>query len=439
MIFNAHSHIYRFQSAAVFGIIALEIVNIFDEYIIHGASYFIYGPLVDLMIQFGIGLLLGLRYCPILSIFEKENDYKNRLANIISYALGAIYLYCEIIFKILSDTKCELDKRKMLNIKEYLEKLKQMGVNIKEYMIDNLGANRTAKFNETYQNSRSWLDNALDKYTGDLTPDGTYDMENELTRFNNSLESNKQSIFYNVVRNAPYYYFIVYLAVCLTILFINTFRQKFEKSSSLKSLARWKYVKYNLLKTTKYMPLNEQTHYSCLFRFINSLIFFFKEHIYSIRPYFRYSKLIICINTSALTLVYYFTFWIQDHIYILTEKLSFFVRTVLCGLVNRSKDSCDDLDLERINQDIKYICLLTASITCLQLFLGIKHYQIQMCNAYRGVFTDIPKLKYMSSVSIVSKSIRYPGRFMGKLIVLPKGEEERERVGKFATSIITMN
>jgi hypothetical protein len=62
-----------------------------------------------------------------------------------------------------------------------------------------------------------------------------------------------------------------------------------------------------------------------------------------------------------------------------------------------------------------------------------------MCNAYRGVFTDIPKLKYMSSVSIVSKSIRYPGRFMGKLIVLPKGEEERERAGKFATFIITIN
>jgi hypothetical protein len=414
MIFNAHSHIYRFQSAAVFGIIALEILHIFDEYIIHGAKHFNHGPLLDLSIQFGIGLLLGLRYCPILSIFEKENNYENRLENIISYGLGTIYLYCEIIFKIQSDINCALDKRKMSIIKESLEKLNQMGVNIKEYMIINLGANRTAKFNETYQNSHLWFNNKLEKYTENFTHDDTYDMENELTRLNYSLELNKQSILYNILRNAPYYYFIVYLAVCLTILFINTFRQKFEKSSSLKSLARWKYVKYNLLKTTKYIHSNEQENYSRLFRCLNSLICFFKEHIYSIRPYFRYSKLIICIYTSSLTLVYYFTFWIQDHTYILTKKLLLFLNLILCGLANLSKDLCYNLNLNHINQDIKYICLLTAFITCLQLFLGLKHYQIQMCKAYRGVFTDIPKPKHMSSVSIISKSIHYPGRFMGK-------------------------
>ncbi|CAF3609044.1 unnamed protein product, partial [Rotaria sp. Silwood2] len=36
MIFNSHSHIYRFESAAVFGIISLEILHIFDEFIING-------------------------------------------------------------------------------------------------------------------------------------------------------------------------------------------------------------------------------------------------------------------------------------------------------------------------------------------------------------------------------------------------------------------
>jgi hypothetical protein len=421
MIFNAHSHIYRFQSAAVFGIIALEIVNIFDEYIIHGARYFIYGPLVNLMVQFGIGLLLSLRYCPILSIFEKENNYKDRLGNIISYGLGAIYLYFEIIFKILWDIDCASDKGKMSMIKESLKRLRQMGVNVEEYMIYNLGANRT--------NGRSLLHNIKAKYGKNLAGD---DMDNELESLDYALELNEQSIFYNILRNAPYYYFITYLAVCLTILFINTFRhlfistsrQKSEKSSSLQSLARWKYVKYNLLKTTKYIHSYEQKNYSRLFHFLNSLIFFFKEHIYSIRPYFRYSKLIICINTSALTLVYYFTFWIQDRIYIITERLLFLLQLVSFRLANLSKDLCQNRDFNCINQDIKYICFLTASIICLQLFLGLKHYQIQMCKAYRGVFTDIPKLKYMSSVSIVSKSIRYPGRFIGKLTVLPKGKED---------------
>ncbi|CAF3773929.1 unnamed protein product [Rotaria sp. Silwood1] len=81
-----------------------------------------------------------------------------------------------------------------------------------------------------------------------------------------------------------------------------------------------------------------------------------------------------------------------------------------------SKDLCHNLNLYDINQDIKYICLLTAFITCLQLFFGLKHYQIQMCNAYKGIFIDIPKPKTISSVSIISRSIHYPGRFMGSLI-----------------------
>ncbi|CAF5136971.1 unnamed protein product, partial [Rotaria sp. Silwood1] len=138
MIFNSHSHIYRFQSAAVFGIIALEILHIFDEYIMNGAKHFHHGPLIDLIIQFGIGLTLGLRYFPILSIFEKENTYENRLENIISYGLGTIYLYCEIIFKIQSDINCALDNRKISIIKDTLGKLHQMGINIQQYMFINL-------------------------------------------------------------------------------------------------------------------------------------------------------------------------------------------------------------------------------------------------------------------------------------------------------------
>ena len=395
MIFNAHSHIYRFQSAAVFGIIAIEILHIFDEYIINGAKHFNHGPLIDLSIQFGIGLLLGLRYCPILAIFEKENIYENRLENLLSYGLGTIYLYCEIIFKIQSDINCALDQRKMTVIKETLTKLHQMGINVQEYLTEKFHLNQTSS-------------------NVNITHDDTYEMENELTRLNYSLELNKQSILYNILRNAPFYYFIVYLAVCLTVLFLRTCRQKSLKTS-LQSLPRWKYVKYNLLKPLPRIT-SEQETYSRLFRCLNALIFFFKEHIYCIRPYFRYSKLIICLYTSALTLVYYFTYWIQDHTYILTKKLLLFLNLILCGLADLSKDLCYNLNLNHINQDIRYICFFTALVTCAQLFFGLKHYQIQMCNAYRGVFSDIPKSTHISSVSIISKSIHYPGRFMGKFI-----------------------
>jgi hypothetical protein len=197
-------------------------------------------------------------------------------------------------------------------------------------------------------------------------------------------------------------------------MFLNTFRNTIKKNSySFKSSPRWKYVKYNLLKSSKNFSTHNPQEYSRLFRFLNFLIFFFKKHIYSIRPYFRYSKLIICIYISGFTLIYYFTFWIQDHTYVLTKKLLLFINLILCALADLSKDLCYNLNLNHINRDIKYICLLTAFIVCLQLFFGLKHYQIQMCNAYQGIFNDIPTTKQISSLTIVSKSIHYPGRFMG--------------------------
>ena len=201
-------------------------------------------------------------------------------------------------------------------------------------------------------------------------------------------------------------------------MFFNTFRKTINKNRfSLKSTPRWKYVKYNLLKTSKYSYRNNEGEYSCLFRCLNSLIYFFKQHIYSIRPYFRYSKLIICIYTSAFTLIYYFTFWIQDHTYVLTKKLLLFLNLILCALADLSKDLCYNLNLNNINRDIKYICLFTACLTGLQLFLGLKNYQIQMCKAYQGIFDDIPTSKKISSVTIVSRSIHYPGRFMGMYVL----------------------
>jgi hypothetical protein len=149
MIFNSHSHIYRFESSSVFVIISLEILHIFDEFIINGTNHFQNGPLIDLILQFGIGLMLGLRYFPILAIFEQENNYENHLGNIISYALATIYLYCEIIFKLQSDINCQIDKSKVSMIKEIFNKFDHMGVNIKDYLMIQLG--RFFKMNNLYK------------------------------------------------------------------------------------------------------------------------------------------------------------------------------------------------------------------------------------------------------------------------------------------------
>ena len=73
------------------------------------------------------------------------------------------------------------------------------------------GVNRTNQFNETYQSGRLWYNHQIQDYMNNLTSDNPYEIENELTRLNYSLELNRQSIFYNILRYAPYYYFMVYL------------------------------------------------------------------------------------------------------------------------------------------------------------------------------------------------------------------------------------
>ncbi|CAF3276675.1 unnamed protein product, partial [Rotaria sp. Silwood2] len=106
-------------------------------------------------------------------------------------------------------------------------------------------ANRTNRLNETYQNSQLWFNEQIKKQIDNSTYDDRSDIENDLTRLNYSLELNKQSIFYNTLRYAPYYYFMVFLAVRLTLMFLNTFRKTINKNSfSLKNSPRWKYVKY---------------------------------------------------------------------------------------------------------------------------------------------------------------------------------------------------
>jgi hypothetical protein len=134
MIFHSHSHIYRFESAAVFGLLSLEILHIFEEFIINGTEHFHRGPLIDLVIQFTITLLLGLRYFPILSIFEQEQTLNNRLGNILCYACATMYLYCEILFKFKSEMNCAIDKNKVTAMKDIIDRFNATGINIRDYV-----------------------------------------------------------------------------------------------------------------------------------------------------------------------------------------------------------------------------------------------------------------------------------------------------------------
>ncbi|CAF1239237.1 unnamed protein product, partial [Didymodactylos carnosus] len=257
MIFNPHCYTNRFESAAVFGLLALEILHIFDEYIIHAYRHLTHGPLIDLIMQIGIGLLLGLRYFPILAMFEQKPEYKTRLSNILCYSLATMYLWTEIIFKLQNDINCT-DKSIINDIKETIKNLEKMGINPKQMLFDHLGQNRTAYLNETAHNYSSraklWYHTKQSKLNN-LTYDEKDDVQMDILRLDRSLGLNKQGIYYNTFRYAPYYYYSTYLAIRLTLMFLCEFIQLFQsipkqkqKSFSNQQSPRWKYVQWNLLR-----------------------------------------------------------------------------------------------------------------------------------------------------------------------------------------------
>lgn len=106
LIFNCHSHIHRFESAAVFGLIALEFLDIRNY-----QTYFRNGPLVVFIYQIGIISIISLRYFPILALFERNSSRKN----LICYALGLIYFCLEILSKFQSDIRCSIETKHFLS------------------------------------------------------------------------------------------------------------------------------------------------------------------------------------------------------------------------------------------------------------------------------------------------------------------------------------
>ena len=134
MIFHPYSHTYRFESAAVFGLLALEILQIVDEFITNGEKHLQNGPLIDLLVMFATGLMLGLRYFPILAVFEQKKIVGHRLKNVLCYGCAAIYLYCEILFKLQVEMRCPNEEKRSVMVQDVLSRHHSAGINLRDYL-----------------------------------------------------------------------------------------------------------------------------------------------------------------------------------------------------------------------------------------------------------------------------------------------------------------
>jgi len=101
--FNPFSKINRFDTMILCGIVSHEILQIIEEIFLKATEMKLLtmrGPLFDLIRQIGLVIIIGMRYYPVYAVIEMAN------ANILYYALCALYMWIDLIFRVIEQSYC---------------------------------------------------------------------------------------------------------------------------------------------------------------------------------------------------------------------------------------------------------------------------------------------------------------------------------------------
>ncbi|CAF1098078.1 unnamed protein product [Rotaria sordida] len=88
----------RFTTATVFGIIAYEVLKIFEELLFNAGQPAHQGVLVELLERIAVVILVGLRYYPVLASLQ--------LRNIVARFFSCLYILCDIVYTIVREGSC---------------------------------------------------------------------------------------------------------------------------------------------------------------------------------------------------------------------------------------------------------------------------------------------------------------------------------------------
>lgn len=101
--FNPFSKVNRFDTMALCGVVSHEILQIIEEIFLKATQMKLLtmrGPLFDLIRQIGLVIIIGMRYYPVYAVVEMPK------ANVLYYALCALYMWIDLTFRILEQSYC---------------------------------------------------------------------------------------------------------------------------------------------------------------------------------------------------------------------------------------------------------------------------------------------------------------------------------------------
>jgi hypothetical protein len=88
----------RFTTATVFGILAFEVLKIFEGLLFNTGQPFQQGVLIELLERIALVILVGLRYYPVLASLQ--------LRNIVTRFFTCLYIVCDMIYTIVREGSC---------------------------------------------------------------------------------------------------------------------------------------------------------------------------------------------------------------------------------------------------------------------------------------------------------------------------------------------
>ena len=361
-----------------------------------------YGILLELVIKVLNVFIISFHFYPVLLCVEFKRKSK------LSYLLCSIYVWILFIYFVFV---AELCKDEQIDIKAIFVRIYGMLKDlIGQFMGDNIS--QVQNIFQFVKNQSQEMD--LKGRIQNISDSQRMNQAKDLLRRSSKTVKIEELIFYIILCVIAVGLTVEYMVITIKqiikiekdwfIFRIFKRAKKVTESAEYESDSDYEVqrVKNELNYTTKvFKEQNKQISY---------LRYVFEKYIYKKNKYFRFSKQFINIQIIAFILLYYCTCFImrrsEDISYGIGKIFGVFLTLALSLETDKTARITDTIDAE-IKDVMLKTCLITSAIYGIQLLFGIKNYQKNVLNAYKGVYNDIPSPSKFSNAKIASGSLHY--------------------------------
>ncbi|CAF0738745.1 unnamed protein product [Rotaria sordida] len=346
----------RFHTIIVFAIISNQLITLLYEILFSANINFHHGILYDLIRRFGLIVLYGIRYFPILLSLN--------IQSFLSTFLTSIFLTFDLLLSVYYEANCIRALTSIISLKTH----RQIEISRIHYLF--------LKFLPHY----AALGHIIARFY-------------TLTLRNFLILCKGNSDRWNTITNSTYH------------------------TTSIEYDNDWYYTKNLLINkrkssSTSYYLYTQTIHEEKNCLCLKNLIHLF----YKPKAYFRYSSLVLFTYTVSFLVLYNLTCSVIFSSTFTLRLVMNLTGNIIIKLMNITNINLSIKSFENLSfqNEIYLSCLLSFFIYVIQLLLGLKKYQTDMLDYYQGKYYK-KNQDLLSSSCVLQKSFHYSGYQVGYL------------------------